>query len=241
MSIEKLPLTNLPPVQLWIFDDPIDTTEKQYLKMFFCYKNSACNNCYGCNALSQNQHPNVMHIAPPYILESVNPIKEKIAFLLESDQCYFFIISSAEKLLIATANALLKILEEPPKGYYFILQTNHQEKILPTIASRSVIFNLKSNNSLFIENKFQPLIDHFLKIKPLTADLFLALIDSLEITEQESARILTYLLSKEQMEIQKKENPQISILVKHLSMIDSTTNMKFLWRNLFLETFVFEK
>lgn len=241
MNIEKLPLTNLPPVQLWIFDDPIDKTEKQYLKMFFCIQNNACDTCYGCNAIDQNQHPNVMHIAPPYTLESINPIKEKIAFLLESDQRYFFIIPYAEKLLTATANALLKILEEPPKGYHFILQTNHQEKILPTIASRSVIFHFKSNNSLFIENKFQPLIDHFLEIKPLTADLFLTLIDSLEITEQESTLILTYLLSKEQMQIQKKESPKISIYMNHLSIIDSTTNIKFLWRNLFLETFIFEK
>jgi hypothetical protein len=241
MDFKQLPLSHLPPVQLWISDNTINNGEKGYLKIFFCIDKTGCDTCYGCKAINQNQHPSIMHLYPPYTLESIEPIRERISFLLEPDELYFFILSSVEKLLIGTANALLKIFEEPPKGYHFILQTDHQEAILPTIISRSVIFHLKSEKEISIENKFQPLIDHFSQNKPLSADAFLSLIDSLEITEQESARVLTILLSKQQANIDIKESSCISILMHHLAMIDSTTNIKFLWKNLYLETFAFEK
>jgi hypothetical protein len=241
MDFKKLPFTNVPPVQLWISDDTNQDCQKQYLKRFFCAEKTGCDRCYGCNAVNQNQHPCVMRMSPPYTLESINPIKEQTSFLLESDERYFFIFTHAEKLLVGTANALLKILEEPPKGYHFILQTNHQEAILPTILSRSVLFHLQSEKSRTVENKFQPLFDHFSNIKPLSADAFLTLIDSLEINEQESATILTMLLSKEKVDATEHNNHRISILMQHLAMIDSTTNTKFLWKNLFLETFEFEK
>jgi DNA polymerase III delta prime subunit len=47
-----------------------------------------------------------------------------------------FIIESAEKMLPATANALLKTLEEPSLFSYWILITDHPSELLPTIVSR---------------------------------------------------------------------------------------------------------
>ncbi|MEX1056263.1 MAG: DNA polymerase III subunit delta' C-terminal domain-containing protein, partial [Natronospirillum sp.] len=42
----------------------------------------------------------------------------------------------AHRLNVAAANALLKVLEEPPKGTYLILQTSAPAALLPTIRSR---------------------------------------------------------------------------------------------------------
>ena len=47
------------------------------------------------------------------------------------------IIRSVERMKDAAANAFLKILEEPPKGLVFILTTQHQTSLLPTIISRT--------------------------------------------------------------------------------------------------------
>ena len=41
-------------------------------------------------------------------------------------------------------NAMLKILEEPPKGVYFILCTTEPEKLLNTIKTRSTIYNVST-------------------------------------------------------------------------------------------------
>jgi len=53
-----------------------------------------------------------------------------------------FIIKDIESLNIYSANALLKIMEEPPKGTYFILASNTLN-ILPTILSRSIVVEVK--------------------------------------------------------------------------------------------------
>lgn len=52
----------------------------------------------------------------------------------------FFIVNDAHMLTNEASNAFLKTLEEPPENTVFILITHLLEKILPTIKSRSVIF-----------------------------------------------------------------------------------------------------
>ena len=60
---------------------------------------------------------------------------------------------------IQAANKLLKLIEEPPENTYFILVSNYQSKILPTISSRlqSIkVPRLKDENiSTFLEERFQ--------------------------------------------------------------------------------------
>ncbi len=50
------------------------------------------------------------------------------------------IIYGAEKMQTQAANALLKILEEPPEGVTFILTTTSRAAVLPTIRSRTAHF-----------------------------------------------------------------------------------------------------
>ena len=53
------------------------------------------------------------------------------------------IVWLAEQMNEETANKLLKILEEPPAGTVFILTTNHPEKMLATILSRTQRIDFK--------------------------------------------------------------------------------------------------
>ena len=64
------------------------------------------------------------------------------------------LIDNIELLNINSVNALLKILEEPNDNIYFILINNHK-KILPTLRSRCLNYNihLKSEESLDISTK----------------------------------------------------------------------------------------
>lgn len=50
--------------------------------------------------------------------------------------CRFLIVNFAEKLNMASANSLLKIVEEPPQKAKVIFLSNNLEKILPTLRSR---------------------------------------------------------------------------------------------------------
>ena len=46
------------------------------------------------------------------------------------------IIESADRMLESARNALLKVLEEPPRGLFFILTTTRRAAVIPTILSR---------------------------------------------------------------------------------------------------------
>ncbi|MBD3167725.1 hypothetical protein GF324_14080 [bacterium] len=54
--------------------------------------------------------------------------------------CLIFL---AEKMNAATANSILKILEEPPAGVHFILTAERVSSVLPTITSRCAVFRFR--------------------------------------------------------------------------------------------------
>ncbi len=54
----------------------------------------------------------------------------------------FFVIWLPEKMNIETANKLLKVIEEPTPGTVFLLVSNEENNVLPTISSRTQRFNM---------------------------------------------------------------------------------------------------
>ena len=70
---------------------------------------------------------------------SIDDIRElnKRFSLSSTDHSYkVCVIDTTEDLNLSASNSLLKILEEPPKNTLFILVSNNQKAILPTILSR---------------------------------------------------------------------------------------------------------
>ena len=65
------------------------------------------------------------------------------------------LIDNIEKLNKNSVNALLKIIEEPNEGIFFILIDNNEKNILPTLKSRCLTFkiNLTFNQSIDIANQ----------------------------------------------------------------------------------------
>jgi DNA polymerase-3 subunit delta' len=62
----------------------------------------------------------------------------QLAFTPHRARARVFIIKAADELKPEAANALLKTLEEPPRGTHFILVTARPSKLLTTIRSRSL-------------------------------------------------------------------------------------------------------
>ncbi|HLN19434.1 MAG TPA: AAA family ATPase, partial [Patescibacteria group bacterium] len=83
-------------------------------------------------------------------VEIIREILRKISISPTKGKNKIIIIDDADYLNIASQNALLKTLEEPPEKVILILVTPNSQKLLPTIISRCLIkkFNLVSDNEL---------------------------------------------------------------------------------------------
>ena len=99
------------------------------------------------NLLNNNTHPNFFSVdlieSKKYI--EISQIRSMIEYTNKSsfnNKPRFILINNIEFLNINSANALLKVLEEPNKGVFFILIHNNSKKIKDTITSRCINFKL---------------------------------------------------------------------------------------------------
>lgn len=84
-------------------------------------------------------HPDVgLVVAPKRVLrvEQMRQIEREANFRPFEGKARVFLIDEADKLNDASANALLKVLEEPPRTSHLILITARPAMLLPTILSR---------------------------------------------------------------------------------------------------------
>lgn len=127
------------------------------LQKVFC-RNQACSVCIQCRKVQEQQHESILWLMPEkqYTVEDLKIIFSTIAFALEPNQHYFFIIQKADLLTTACANALLKSLEEPPAGYHFILLAQRLEFILPTIKSRCLVHTIGNGSQSLIQSTLMP-------------------------------------------------------------------------------------
>jgi len=116
-----------------------------------------CGECASCHWFNEESHPDFRLLSPEQAAESddesapskktkkktqisVSQIRDLNEFLSLSSHRYdgarIVLIQPAEALNAASANALLKMLEEPAPGVIFILVANQLQRLLPTIISR---------------------------------------------------------------------------------------------------------
>ena len=91
------------------------------------------------NQIIWTDHPDVgLVIAPKRVLrvEQMRQIEKEANFRPFEGKARVFLIDEADKLNDASANALLKVLEEPPRTSHLILITARPAMLLPTILSR---------------------------------------------------------------------------------------------------------
>ena len=108
-------------------------------------ENSPCGECKTCHLVEVGSHPDFQIIKPDGSQIKVDQVRELRveAFLTPmAAEGRVFIIEAAHTMNEAAQNALLKVLEEPPKGVTFILLTKSAKLLLETIRSRCVSFSL---------------------------------------------------------------------------------------------------
>jgi DNA polymerase-3 subunit delta' len=105
-----------------------------------------CGVCEVCKKISHQNYADLEIIGLTEKESQVGIDKIKDTIYKASTSSYegrkkVFIIKDIESLNRYSANALLKIIEEPPKGTFFILLSNTLN-VLPTILSRSIVLKI---------------------------------------------------------------------------------------------------
>lgn len=121
----------------------------------------ACGHCSSCLWLKEGAHPdfklitseddyefegNIKKNSTKRIIITIAQIRQLYDYLsLSTHQVAGFrviVISPAEALNLAAANALLKMLEEPPSNTIFLLVSSQPQQLLPTIISRCQVIDM---------------------------------------------------------------------------------------------------
>lgn len=103
--------------------------------------------------IDKGNHPDVRLVEPDgreIKVDVVRALIAETAFKPSRARMKFLILDGADKLTVAAANALLKVLEEGPDRVRFFLLAEKQEMVLPTIRSRSVTVNFRRLPESFI-------------------------------------------------------------------------------------------
>lgn len=93
----------------------------------------------GSEKVFKQTHPDCTVIVPDgktIKIEAIRELKQSASLHPLEGNAKIFILDGAETMTDASANALLKILEEPTASTYFILITRAPSRLLPTIRSR---------------------------------------------------------------------------------------------------------
>jgi len=137
-------------------------------------EDGACEECAACHKFDSENHADFHHFIPEglyFRIDEVRRIIHEVSLRPIESHWKVFLLERVDYMREEAANALLKVLEEPPGDAVFILITEVAEVLLPTVRSRCQHF------------AFQPLS---------TDDLTNLLIDRMEFKPKEAAELARF-------------------------------------------------
>jgi DNA polymerase-3 subunit gamma/tau len=104
-----------------------------------------CGVCQACTEIDADRYIDYveMDAASNGGKDEIRDLIERAAYKPGVGRFKVFMIDEAHQLSKDAFNALLKTLEEPPEYLKFVLATTDPEKVLPTVLSRCLQFNLR--------------------------------------------------------------------------------------------------
>jgi len=120
---------------------------RELARTLLCEKREPYGGCSGCNSCSlidTSSHPDLYRIDAAVReegrVEEVRQVLQRLALASFLGRGRVLIIDNVEFLNVQASNSLLKSLEEPRSGLYFILTSSNPSRIISTIHSRCHTF-----------------------------------------------------------------------------------------------------
>jgi len=118
------------------------STAISFAKTLNCLESrfDACGACPSCVKISKKEHPDVHEIcaqdSDDIKIDQIRELKRSINLRAYEGKKKVFILNDAHRLNPESSNALLKVLEEPPRDSLIILVTSKPQLLFKTIISR---------------------------------------------------------------------------------------------------------
>jgi hypothetical protein len=110
----------------------------------------ACGTCTACHLMSVGSHPDYIAIDPGdrvvITVDLVRDLVDRLAMGANQGHGQVVLLTDCHRMNASSVNALLKLIEEPPKGVSFFCITDHPKRCLATFTSRCRLMRLPRPN-----------------------------------------------------------------------------------------------
>lgn len=229
--------------QLWVSDQQtLQQHAITFLQQQLC-TDQGCQTCASCQQVADINHPWVQWMQPErtFSVDQIDTIIKLTSFQLDPEEKRFIILQNADNINISAANRLLKTIEEPHKGYYFILLSEQPELLPDTIRSRCVITKFNSEHTDTTHKEF---LRPFMNLQFNDPVGFIRQIDTLSIKEHETKQLTNTLFEhwsqSIKKEIQRNQTPDnkafmmLNIIKEALNEQPMPGGTKLFWKNLYI-------
>jgi DNA polymerase III subunit delta' len=127
----------------WLFTGPPGIGKLHTARVFAAALNCPAGGdgtCDSCRRILRGVHPDVHLIVPEgdfLLVEEVRAVREEAYRSRHEARTAVFLFDEADRMTEAAANALLKVLEEPPANVVFVLVARSAEALVGTVPSRA--------------------------------------------------------------------------------------------------------
>jgi DNA polymerase-3 subunit delta' len=127
----------------WLFTGPPGIGKLHTARVFAAALNCPAGGdgtCESCRRILRGVHPDVHLIVPEgdfLLVEDVRAVREEASRSRHEARTAVFLLDEADRMTEAAANALLKVLEEPPANVVFVLVARSPDALVGTVSSRA--------------------------------------------------------------------------------------------------------
>lgn len=140
-------------------------TAEWFARRFYCehvIDGNPCNQCDHCRRILNHDFPDYHYIQPEgkqIKVEQIAQLKRELSRSGLETKTQFFVIDQADTMTEASANQLLKFIEDPVTPFIAVLITTHTQKLLDTIVSRCQIVSFSRPLQQTLEEQLKARIE----------------------------------------------------------------------------------
>ena len=167
-------------------------------------------------------------------IEQIRELKQFVQYGPRELTWLVVVIQQAEKLSAASGNAFLKLLEEPPDGVVFILETFSPEALLPTIISRCQTITFEQPFWDTAQNEKTELRELHSFVLDIKHKNFVQISQYVETWAEDKQQVQEDLLHLAQTLKTAGDWMRAKLVLKYVKMLRSNVNLKLAVETLFL-------